>query len=278
MQATRLQETFHYDGPRYDSKSKGAIEKKILRIKKKGTSWLPQALPPKPSRPLSCWKSNQDKVRHNSREVIKHFLAPGQAMGQGEAVFWMKKVPIEKPMVTKVTLGKKGVLVGKSSIALKDLVAWEDLFQVSWSAGPSRDLCLTALGWKAMQVAMYEVCLALYDLDSDTHAWANTSQEYVSPTPKKKSTQRKHAKKARQVEIVREEQLAEVDNLNFEMEERNENIEDYPKEAEAEAVAELVIPVEPAEEELEVNAQTPERRFRFHFQRRRQPRAGEWLA
>ena len=247
---------------------KAAIEKKILRIKKKGISWQPQALPPKPSRPIFCWSSNQEKVRHNSREAVKHFLAPGQAVGQGEAVFWLKKVPIEKLTMTKVILGKKGVMVGKSSIAMKDLVAWEDLFQVSWSAGPSRDLCLTTLGWKAMQVAMYEICLALYDLDSGTHAWVNTSQEYVSPTPKKKIAQRKHAKKARQLEVEREEQLADVDNLNYEMEERNDNIVDFQQEAAAEAVVEQVIPVEPAE--VEGNALTPVKRFEFRFRRRHQ--------
>jgi len=250
---------------------KVAIEKKIMRVKKKGDSWRPLALPPKPSRPLSCWMSLQEKVRTNSRQAIKHFLLPKQMVGEGEAIFWTKKVPIEKLMLTKTTMNSKGVMVGRQSISMKDLVAWEDLRLVSWSAGPGKGLLLTSLGWKATQVAIYEICLALYDLDSETHAWvrSDTSLEFVSPTPKKKATRKQGKKKTKEIEIERQEIIEDDNNLNVDMEEQNYDYEDNHDAPELVVVVEPVQPVEPAAPEPVEEAQTPVRRFRFR--RRQQP-------
>ena len=65
--------------------------------------------------PFDTWVNNVDKVRKESKIVLDHFLAKGQAPGTGNAPFWKRRVAVDRLSKSKDILREFGFRKSKAS-------------------------------------------------------------------------------------------------------------------------------------------------------------------
>ena len=178
----------------------------VIQSKLDSSFWIPPGMPSPPSRPISDWFNDVDKVRRESKVVLDHFLVHGQAIGTGRAPFWNRKVDVQSlPGISKKILGKHGFK--RSTICLEDIVNWEALWKQPWAKGPSKEHLKIGMGWKNFLIVVFELLLSLIGVNSETHSTKRLSSlDFVSPTPLKKL---KPVERMREVAEVEVEKLAE---------------------------------------------------------------------